>query len=233
MPAPPVSPPISGGDQGGVGSGIDYSRFLDCVHCGLCTSACPTYLETGDENDSPRGRIYLMRAVTDGKLELNAIVKTHGLSSELKITEGGETRFHSVANGLKLLNAEGIIGIHDAARPCIPPELIARCFATAIEKGSAIPVVEPGDSLRMIKGDVSTAVPRHDYRLVQTPQCFRAGDLIEAYKQDYLPAFTDDAAVMEHSGASVHLVEGSANNFKITLPDDLIRAEALLKNTKG
>ena len=60
-----------------VGSGINYERFLDCVHCGLCTAACPTYLETGNENDSPRGRIYLMRAVTDGRLELTDNVKGH------------------------------------------------------------------------------------------------------------------------------------------------------------
>lgn len=60
-----------------VGAGIPYDRFLDCVHCGLCTSACPTYLETGDENNSPRGRIYLMRAVTDGRLELTDKVQRH------------------------------------------------------------------------------------------------------------------------------------------------------------
>ncbi|MCH8830146.1 MAG: 4Fe-4S dicluster domain-containing protein, partial [Planctomycetes bacterium] len=60
-----------------VGSGINYDLFLDCVHCGLCASACPTYLETGNENDSPRGRIYLMRAVADGKLELSQKVRNH------------------------------------------------------------------------------------------------------------------------------------------------------------
>jgi glycolate oxidase iron-sulfur subunit len=60
-----------------VGGQIDYDRFLDCVHCGLCTAACPTYLETGNENDSPRGRIYLMRAVTDGRLELSDTVRRH------------------------------------------------------------------------------------------------------------------------------------------------------------
>ena len=58
-------------------AGIDYELFLDCVHCGLCTSACPTYVELGDENDSPRGRIYLMRAVTDGRIALDAQVKGH------------------------------------------------------------------------------------------------------------------------------------------------------------
>ncbi len=58
-------------------AGIDYELFLDCVHCGLCTSACPTYVELGDENDSPRGRIYLMRAVTDGRIELDDSVQKH------------------------------------------------------------------------------------------------------------------------------------------------------------
>ena len=59
------------------GAALDYELLLDCVHCGLCTAACPTYVETGDENDSPRGRIYLMRGVTDGKLELNDRVRGH------------------------------------------------------------------------------------------------------------------------------------------------------------
>src|SRR5207344_2625706 len=60
-----------------VGPAIDYELVLDCVHCGLCTSACPTYVETGNEADSPRGRIYLMRNVIDGKLELDDNVKGH------------------------------------------------------------------------------------------------------------------------------------------------------------
>src|SRR5271170_7942860 len=60
-----------------VSTGIDYELFLDCVHCGLCTSACPTYVELGTEMDSPRGRIYLMRAVTDGRIDLNADVRHH------------------------------------------------------------------------------------------------------------------------------------------------------------
>ena len=75
--APSPALPTASAPLPPVGSGIDYDKFLDCVHCGLCTAACPTYLETGDENNSPRGRIYLMRAVTDGRLELNSTVKRH------------------------------------------------------------------------------------------------------------------------------------------------------------
>ena len=72
---PPTQPPTDSSTT--IGSDIKYERFLDCVHCGLCTSACPTYVETGDENNSPRGRIYLMRAVTDGRLDLNQSVRRH------------------------------------------------------------------------------------------------------------------------------------------------------------
>src|SRR5262249_50137911 len=68
----PLAPPCASS-----GAGIDYELFLDCVHCGLCTSACPTYVELGNEADSPRGRIYLMRAVTDGRLDLNPDVRHH------------------------------------------------------------------------------------------------------------------------------------------------------------
>src|SRR4051812_37285919 len=71
LPAPVVS------ETPRLGSTIEYDKFLDCVHCGLCTSACPTYLETGDENNSPRGRIYLMRAVTDGRMEMTDTVQRH------------------------------------------------------------------------------------------------------------------------------------------------------------
>lgn len=73
----PLPSPTSSDGQPRLGASIDYGKFLDCVHCGLCTSACPTYLETGNENDSPRGRIYLMRAVTDGRLEMSPNVGRH------------------------------------------------------------------------------------------------------------------------------------------------------------
>lgn len=69
--------PILAGPARNPGAGIDYELFLDCVHCGLCTAACPTYAELGNENDSPRGRIYLMRAVTDGRLDLTPEVRRH------------------------------------------------------------------------------------------------------------------------------------------------------------
>ena len=76
-PLPPQSELLETENRNNPGAGIDHGLFLDCVHCGLCTAACPTYVELGDENDSPRGRIYLMRSVTDGKLELTGEVRRH------------------------------------------------------------------------------------------------------------------------------------------------------------
>src|ERR1700736_4610490 len=80
---PPLSTPLlaaqprAPGPRVNPGAGIDYGLFLDCVHCGLCTASCPTYVETGNENDGPRGRIYLMRSVTDGRLPLSDAVRDH------------------------------------------------------------------------------------------------------------------------------------------------------------
>ncbi|MBD3671933.1 MAG: 4Fe-4S dicluster domain-containing protein [Planctomycetaceae bacterium] len=75
--SPPTNTPQGDSTLPIVGGQIEYTKFLDCVHCGLCTSACPTYLETGDENNSPRGRIYLMRSVVDGRIELTDTVQRH------------------------------------------------------------------------------------------------------------------------------------------------------------
>src|SRR4051812_36628650 len=73
---PPAALPLAT-TANNAGAGIDYELLLDCVHCGLCTASCPTYVETGNENDSPRGRIYLMRAVRDERLKLTNEVQRH------------------------------------------------------------------------------------------------------------------------------------------------------------
>jgi glycolate oxidase iron-sulfur subunit len=92
----------------GTGESVDYELFMDCVHCGLCLSACPTYVENGDENDSPRGRIYLMRSVTDGKIELNEQVNHHldlclqCLACESACPSG--VQYHKLIEGFKFLH---------------------------------------------------------------------------------------------------------------------------------
>lgn len=141
---------------------------------------------------------------------------------------GGETRYHSVQNGLKEVKGEGIVFIHDGARPLVSEELIHRCYEQATEKGSAIPVIPLVESARVVDGDSSKPVNRENLRIVQTPQTFRTEVILPAFKQEYRPAFTDEATVLEAFGTTVHLVDGMPDNIKVTTPNDMVVAEALL-----
>jgi len=149
--------------------------------------------------------------------------------NNIKIVTGGETRFHSVQNGLSLAEDESIIFVHDGVRCLISPDLIKRAYEAAKEYGSAIPVVPSKDSVRLITEDDNEAVNRDLVKLVQTPQTFHSKILLSAYKIDYKDKFTDEASVVEAYGLKVHLINGEENNIKITTPLDLIMAESLLK----
>jgi 2-C-methyl-D-erythritol 4-phosphate cytidylyltransferase len=151
----------------------------------------------------------------------------------LRIANGGETRFHSVSNGLKLVDGEGIVFIHDGVRPLVSQETLVRCFESAVKSGNAIPVLQVTESLRKAEGNQNIAVNRSQYFSVQTPQTFRIEQIREAFRQNYDAAFTDDASVVEKAGYTIHLVEGNRENIKITAPSDLIVAEAFLKIKYG
>lgn len=143
------------------------------------------------------------------------------------LTDGGETRFHSVQHGLALIpdDAEGVVGVHDGVRPFVSIDVIRRCYTFAHEQGPVIPVIPVVETLRHVTEGTK---PRSDYRLVQTPQVFDIQLLKTAYKQDYSDAFTDDASVVEALGHPVGLVDGNRENIKITTPYDLKIAETLL-----
>ncbi len=143
-------------------------------------------------------------------------------------TTGGETRFHSVKNGLELIDQEGIVGVHDAARPLVSLEVIDKCFSEAKDKKACIPVFPVYESMRRINKTNSEHIDRKEYVLVQTPQCFRSELIKKAYSQQYSPLFTDDASVVEKYGEVVHLVEGNKENIKITEPSDLKIAASLI-----
>jgi 2-C-methyl-D-erythritol 4-phosphate cytidylyltransferase len=148
-----------------------------------------------------------------------------------QIANGGETRFHSVSNGLKLVpgDVEGIVGVHDGVRPFVSVETIQRCYDEAVEYGAVVPVVPVVETVRQLHKDgTNFTVPRDEYKLVQTPQTFRVSLLKEAYRQSYIPAFTDDASVVEALGKPVHLVEGNRENIKITTPADIRFVNGLL-----
>ena len=144
------------------------------------------------------------------------------------IADGGETRFHSVKNGLAWVGTSGWVGVHDGVRPFVSQEVISRCYDLAAEKRAVIPVVDVVETVRHLEGKGSTTVSRDHYKLVQTPQVFDAALLKEAYEQPYTPHFTDDASVVEAWGVPVFLTAGNRENIKITTPFDLKIATALI-----
>ena len=147
-----------------------------------------------------------------------------------QLANGGQTRFHSVQNGLALVpdDTEGVVGVHDGVRPFPSIEVIKNCYETARTAKAVIPVIPVVETVRHLEGDSSVTVPRGDYRLVQTPQTFDIQLLKAANRQPYNDGFTDDASVVESYGHAITLVEGNRENIKITTPYDLKIAEVLI-----
>ena len=144
-----------------------------------------------------------------------------------EIANGGETRFHSVKNGLALVEEDGLVGVHDGVRPFVSQEVITRCYEEAASLKAVIPVIGVVETVRHLTEGGSETVPRDQYKLVQTPQVFDVTLLRRAYQQEYTDLFTDDASVVEALGEKVYLVEGNRENIKLTTPFDLKLAELL------
>jgi 2-C-methyl-D-erythritol 4-phosphate cytidylyltransferase len=146
---------------------------------------------------------------------------------------GGNTRFHSVRNGLEKIREEAgadtIVFVHDGVRCLISADLIRRCYDQAVAVGSAVPVVDCRDSVRLVHEEGhSKPIDRSRIKMVQTPQTFRGDMLMAAYTLDHQEAFTDEATVVEMAGHEVYLIEGEQRNIKITTAEDLMVAEQLL-----
>ena len=159
----------------------------------------------------------------------HALCEEYAFDVPHRIADGGATRFHSVQNGLTLVDAtEALVAVHDGVRPF---EVIEECYREAATHGAVVPVVPVVETLRKLDAENATqsvTVDRSAYRLVQTPQTFSASLLRQAYEQPYRDTFTDDASVVESLGATVILVEGNRENIKLTTPFDLTVAKALL-----
>jgi len=159
---------------------------------------------------------------------------------DYQIANGGQTRFHSVQNGLALIpdDAEGVVGVHDGVRPFPSIEVIRNCYETARTAKAVIPVIPIVETVRQIllnnpntpSNPGSITVPRNQYRLVQTPQTFDIQLLKAANRQPYNDGFTDDASVVESYGRQITLVEGNRENIKITTPYDITVAEAIINS---
>lgn len=156
------------------------------------------------------------------------LCKKYSFELPHEVADGGETRFHSVMNGLALVEGEGLVGVHDGVRPFVSQEVITRCYAEAGTKKAVIPVIGVVETVRRLEGTDSVTVPRDQYKLVQTPQVFDVALLQRAYQQKYTEMFTDDASVVEALGEKVFLVEGNRENIKLTTQFDLKLAEMLI-----
>jgi len=148
------------------------------------------------------------------------------------LVSGGKTRFYSVKNGLAKAPECDLIAIHDGVRPLVSRQTLNRCFVTAQEKGSAIPVLPANESVREGTPEKSRPLNRSKIFMVQTPQVFNAKVLRRAYTQDYSEEFTDDASVVEKNGFPIQLVMGNRENIKITYPGDLEIASLFQKSPK-
>lgn len=218
-PAAPVYAVIVAGGQGTrMGTALP-KQFLDIQGKPLIYYCIRAFIEAVPD-------IQIVLVLPPHQVSLAQIVLQHFPERiDLAIAHGGETRFHSVRNGLQGIPSDAIVLVHDGVRPFIDTELIQRCITTAQEQGSAIPVIPVIDSMRMLTADGSAPVDRDQLRVIQTPQAFRAAILLPAFQQDYQVSFTDEATVVEKSGYKVTLVAGAKNNLKITTPEDLEWAE--------
>lgn len=157
-----------------------------------------------------------------------ALCEKNNFTLPHQLVEGGRERFFSVKNALAKTTGD-FIAIHDGVRPMVSKETIIKCFDGAQNYGNAVPVLPINQSIRKKTAHGSKHADRDDYFLVQTPQIFERKALIEGYKQSFDVKFTDDASVLENIGCKIHLVEGNAENIKITTPQDLNFARFLYR----
>ncbi|MBQ8593046.1 MAG: 2-C-methyl-D-erythritol 4-phosphate cytidylyltransferase [Bacteroidaceae bacterium] len=158
------------------------------------------------------------------------LCKEYKFDIPYKLANGGETRFHSVRNGLELVSSleNSLVAVHDGVRPFVSKSVIGECFDMAEKVKAVVPVVPMIETIRQISDEISYTVDRDKFCLVQTPQVFSGLLLKRAYQQPYSSGFTDDASVVEALGEHVTLVPGNRENIKITTPFDLKVANVLL-----
>ncbi|WP_251553856.1 2-C-methyl-D-erythritol 4-phosphate cytidylyltransferase [Neobacillus muris] len=164
--------------------------------------------------------------------EFKRLLKTYQINKEIRLVPGGRERQYSILNALKTVRSDGIILVHDAARPFIKTEQIHRLAETAERAGAAIVGVPAKDTMKKVQdGVVAETVERSSLWAVQTPQAFRMPLLLQAYEQAEKDGYlgTDDSSLVERLGHPVAIVEGDYDNIKITTPEDLFFAEAILK----
>ncbi|WP_026693298.1 2-C-methyl-D-erythritol 4-phosphate cytidylyltransferase [Peribacillus kribbensis] len=187
------------------------------------------------EQDPSCQRIILPINPNDSN-HFKSIIKQYGFRKEIKFVTGGSERQESVYNGVQHLSSEdGLVLVHDGARPFIDRPLIRRLAETAAAEGGAIAAVPVKDTIKKVKDrSVVETVERSSLWAVQTPQAFRISLLKEAHARAKASHFlgTDEASLVEEMGGSVSVIKGDYDNIKITTPEDLFFAEAILLKHK-
>lgn len=159
----------------------------------------------------------------------NSLCKKYNFKINHILVEGGHERYFSVKNAIQKTEHEGIIIIHDGVRPLVNNKTIKNCIDGAIKYKACIPTLEPADSIRILTEKGNKPLLRSNLRIIQTPQCFNAELIKNAYdKIEYTDEITDDASVIEKYGQNIHLTFGNHENIKITNSVDLQLAEILL-----
>jgi len=211
--------------------GIGKRMITDTPKQFLCLKGIPILIRSISIFVNYDEKIQVILVLPSDQIDLwKEICKKYSVNIPHTIVLGGETRFHSVKNGLSHIQDNNcIIAVHDAARPLVSTNVIDQAFKCAEKKGSAIPFIPITDSIRIIENELSKPIDRTKLVAIQTPQCFKGDLLQEAYKQPYCAEFTDDATVVEKMGIKISLINGNPENFKITTPIDILFAEALLK----
>jgi 2-C-methyl-D-erythritol 4-phosphate cytidylyltransferase len=173
--------------------------------------------------------IILIVVLPENDIKLwNLLIQQYSFKVEHKIIQGGETRFHSVQNGLNHITKDSIVAIHDGVRPLVSKKAIDHSFTEASFYGNAITSVKLKESIRFVDSESNKTVDRTNYRLIQTPQTFKSDEILEAFKNTQVSNFTDDAGVLEAYGKSIHLIDGEYHNIKITTPEDLVFAASYI-----
>jgi 2-C-methyl-D-erythritol 4-phosphate cytidylyltransferase len=147
------------------------------------------------------------------------------------VVSGGEERYHSIQNALKKCTGK-MIAVHDGVRPLVSFDTLNRCFEALIENDAVVPVLKLKESLRQVKQAKTFAVNRNEFKLVHTPQCFKAEVIRKAYEQPFHEKVTDDACLVEEMGVNVTLVDSNEENIKLTTPFDLLIAEMIIQKNK-
>lgn len=167
----------------------------------------------------------------DEQQAVTEMLERYGITKVKKMVDGGSERQHSVAACLAAHDGQGIVLVHDAARPFIRQSVITELVETATRSGAAIAAVPAKDTMKLASsGIVEKTVERDSLWIVQTPQAFRFEVLEEASRQAEADNFlgTDEAMLVERSGQPVHIVESTYDNVKMTTPEDLAFGEFLL-----